>query len=65
MGSILLTLALLLLIDAMPEIANFITWYQVACILLISSIINILISFFSTWVCVRKYLNLKTDELYI
>ena len=64
-GSILLMLALFLLTDAMPEISNFITWCQVAYILLISSTINILISFFSTWVCVRKYLNLKTDELYI
>ena len=64
-GSILLMLALFLLTDAMPEISNFITWWQVAYILLISSTINILISFFSTWVCVRKYLNLKTDELYI
>tara|TARA_B100001741_G_scaffold294594_1_gene277041 strand:+ start:565 stop:1455 length:891 start_codon:yes stop_codon:yes gene_type:complete len=46
------------------EILEFVTLQEILYLVLITSIINIGISFSSTWICVRKYLNLKTEELY-
>lgn len=63
-GSILLTIIFFIMMDKFPEIHSFMSLTQLIYILLISSIINLNISLISTWICVRKYLNLKTDELY-
>ena len=45
-------------------ITNLITVYDSVLIFVITSLVNLFISFFSTWIFVRKYLNLKTDDLY-
>ncbi len=64
LGSFLLTVIFVILINKMPELVHFISYNQLTYVLLISSGINLLISVSSTWICVRRYLNLKTDELY-
>ncbi len=63
-GSFLLILIFFLLLNKIPELVNFISYTQLIYVLLISSGINLAISIFSTWICVRRYLNLKTDDLY-
>ncbi len=63
-GSFLLILTFFMLLNKIPELVNFISYTQLIYVLLISSGINLGISIFSTWICVRRYLNLKTDELY-
>ena len=63
-GSMLLIIIFFIAVDKFPEIHSFMSFNQLLYILLISSSINLGISFFSTWICVRKYLNLKTDQLY-
>ena len=45
-------------------ITNLITVYDSVLIFVTTSFVNLFISFFSTWIFVRKYLNLKTDDLY-
>jgi len=64
LGSSLLILIFFILINRIPELVNLISYSQLIYVLLISSGINLGISIFSTWICVRRYLNLKTDELY-
>ncbi|MAZ58240.1 MAG: hypothetical protein CMP56_02360 [Flavobacteriales bacterium] len=63
-GNIILVGLLLLTIRKYPEIENLISQIQLIWLILSVSIINISISVFSTWICVRKYLNLNTEELY-
>jgi len=63
-GSFLLMLTFFMLLNKIPELVNFISYTQLIYVLLISSGINLGISIFSTWICVRRYLNLKTDQLY-
>ena len=43
---------------------NLINVYDFVLIFVITSLANLVISFFSTWIFVRKYLNLNTDGLY-
>lgn len=64
LGNIILVSILLLIIDKIPEVKNFISLNQLIYLVLITSILNLSISFFSTWICVRRYLNLKVDDLY-
>ena len=64
LGNLILILLLFLTIDKIPEIKNFISIKQLISLLICVSMVNLIISFFSTWICVRKYLNLKTHELY-
>ena len=63
-GSGLLLIIFFIVRDKMPEMQSFMSLNQLIYVLLISSGLNLGISFFSTWVCVRKYLSLKTDQLY-
>ncbi|MBF25902.1 MAG: hypothetical protein CMP49_05255 [Flavobacteriales bacterium] len=63
-GNFLLLCLLFLIINQIPEFKNFILWNQLIYLTIITSIINLTISLLSTLICVRKYLNLKTDELY-
>jgi len=63
-GNMILAFVLIILTNQIPEIRNFISLYQLIYLIIIISLINLGISFFSTLMCVRKYLNLKTDQLY-
>jgi len=63
-GNLILILVLILLIDKIPEMKSFISLNQLIYLVIITSFLNLTISFFSTLICVRKYLNLKTDDLY-
>ena len=63
-GSGLLLIIFFIVRDKMPEMQSFMSLNQLIYVLLISSGLNLGISFFSTCVCVRKYLSLKTDQLY-
>jgi len=63
-GNMILILVLILLIDQIPEMKSFISLNQLIYLAIITSFLNLGISFFSTLLCVRKYLNLKTDDLY-
>lgn len=63
-GNAILVFLLTLTIREIPEVQTFISIKQLVYLIAITSSINLIISFFSTWVCVRKYLNLKTEELY-
>lgn len=63
-GSCFLVIIFFIMLEKIPELKNFITTDQLIYVLLISSGLNLTISFLSTWICVRKYLNLKTDQLY-
>lgn len=64
LGNIILILLLLFTIDHIPEIKALMSINQLVGVILMTSCINLLISFFSTWICVRKYLNLNTEDLY-
>ncbi len=63
-GNLVLICLLLFTIEKIPEIKNFISQIHVLYLIIITTILNLSISFFSTLFFVRKYLNLKTDELY-
>ena len=63
-GNMLLIALLLFAINKYPEMEHLISHTQFIWLIFVISIINISISVFSTWICVRKYLNLKTEELY-
>ena len=63
-GNLILMSLIFLAIDHLPEIKNFISLHQLLYLIIITSVLNLGITFFSTLICVRKYLNLKTDELY-
>lgn len=63
-GNVILVSLLIVLINQIPEIRNFISIHQLTYLIISISLINLGISFFSTLMCVRKYLNLKTDQLY-
>ncbi len=63
-GNVLLLCLVFLILDKIPEFKNFIFWNQLIYLIIITSVINLTISLLSTFICVRKYLNLKTDELY-
>ena len=63
-GSIILIIILTLFFNKIPELKNFISISQLIYLILITSILNISISMFSTLFFVRKYLNLKTGDLY-
>jgi len=63
-GNMILLSLVIVLINQIPEIRNFISLHQLTYLIISISLINLGISFFSTLMCVRKYLNLKTDQLY-
>ena len=63
-GNIILIVLLSLFVEEFPEINNLFSIHQLIYLIVITSGINLLISIFSTWVFVRKYLNLNTDDLY-
>ena len=46
------------------DLLEFVSLQELVYLALTTSLINMGISFSSTWICVRKYLNLKTEELY-
>jgi len=64
LGNCILIGCMFFALDKIPELKNFITFSQIIFLIIATSFINLGISFFSTWFCVRKYLNLKTEELY-
>ena len=64
LGNFILALLLLASVNKISEMKNFITIHEIVYLMIITSIINLAISFFSTWICVRKYLNLNSEELY-
>ena len=64
LGNTLLLVIIIFLVNEIPEIKNLISLNQLIYLVLTISIINLMISFFSTWICVRRYLNLKVDQLY-
>jgi len=63
-GNMILVFVLIILMNQIPETRNFLSIDQLIYLIMIISLINLGISFFSTLMCVRKYLNLKTDQLY-
>jgi cell division transport system permease protein len=63
LGNFILITSLYLLNDLVPEIITHIK-ENIMYLIAVTSAITILITLFSTWICVRKYLNLKTHELY-
>ncbi|MAQ70351.1 MAG: hypothetical protein CMD23_04575 [Flavobacteriales bacterium] len=63
-GNVFLIVLLFVTIRKYPEIENLISQTQFLWLIIATSMINISISVLSTWICVRKYLNLKTEELY-
>ena len=63
-GNMILVFVLIILMNQIPEIRTFLSIDQLIYLIIIISLINLGISFFSTLMCVRKYLNLKTDQLY-
>lgn len=63
-GNLILMVFLSLAIDKFPELKNMFSIYQLIYLIFAICGINILISFFSTWIFVRKYLNLNTEDLY-
>ena len=46
------------------QLLDIISIKELTYLVLTTSIINIGISFLSTWICVKMYLNLNTEELY-
>ena len=63
-GNLVLIFFLSLAIDKFPELKNMFSIYQLIYLIFAICGINLLISFFSTWIFVRKYLNLNTEDLY-
>jgi len=63
-GNILLVLFLYFANIQLPELETLIVLEELGLLILGTTLINILISVFSTWICVRKYLNLNTEDLY-
>ncbi|RPG59849.1 MAG: FtsX-like permease family protein [Flavobacteriales bacterium TMED191] len=63
-GNLILMVFLSLAIDKFPELKNMFSIYQLIYLTFAICGINLLISFFSTWIFVRKYLNLNTEDLY-
>jgi len=63
-GNLILMVFLSLAIDKFPELKNMFSIYQLIYLIFAICGINLLISFFSTWIFVRKYLNLNTEDLY-
>ena len=64
LGNIMLVLLFLLVVDMVPELKDLFSQKKFIALIIGTSIINLLISFFSTLICVRKYLNLNTEDLY-
>jgi len=64
LGNSLLVLLLHLVNIQLPELEKLISLKDLGLLMLGITLINILISLFSTWICVRKYLNLNTEDLY-
>jgi len=60
----LLMIVIYFLFQEMPELTQMVQlpWYIVLMITIL--LLGILISWFCTWLSVRKYLRMKTDELY-
>jgi len=65
-GNMVLLISIYLLASKVPEISIYVNEniIQILFLIIVSSAITILITLLSTWVCIRKYLNLKTHELY-
>ena len=65
-GNIVLFISIYLLASKVPEISFYVNdnTIQILSLIIVSSVITIFITLLSTWVCIRKYLNLKTHELY-
>ena len=64
LGNVILIVLLSLAIEKFPEINNLFSINQLIYLIIITSVINLLISISSTWIFVRKYLNLNTEDLY-
>jgi len=64
MGSIILVGLFFLAEDKLPAFKNFLLLGQFIYLIIGISVLNILVSFLSTWICVRNYLNLTTEDLY-
>ena len=63
-GIILLLLVFILAKNKLPSIQYFLSFNEILYLIIGVSLVNILISFFCTWICVRNYLNLSTEDLY-
>ena len=63
-GNVILIALLSLAIEQVPDINNLFSLNQLIYLIIITSLINLFISVFSTWIFVRKYLNLNTEDLY-
>ena len=63
-GNTIMASLIFLLIKNYNFFINLINVYDFVLIFVITSLANLVISFFSTWIFVRKYLNLNTDGLY-
>ena len=64
LGNVILIALLSLALEQVPEINNLFSLNQLIYLIIITSLINLFISVFSTWIFVRKYLNLNTEDLY-
>ncbi|MAQ47679.1 MAG: cell division protein FtsX [Flavobacteriales bacterium] len=63
-GNMLLIILLSLALEKLPDIHQLFSINQLIGLILMTSLINLFISIFSTWIFVRKYLNLNTEDLY-
>ena len=63
-GNIILIILISLAIEKLPEMNKLFSIDQLIYLIITTSVINLLISIFSTWIFVRKYLNLNTEDLY-
>ena len=63
-GILLLLAVFVLAQNKLPSVQYFLSFNEILYLIIVVSLVNILISFFCTWICVRNYLNLSTEDLY-
>ena len=63
-GVLLLSAVFVLAENTLPSVQYFLSLNEIIYLIIGVSLVNILISFFCTWICVRNYLNLSTEDLY-
>tara|TARA_B100001250_G_scaffold311606_1_gene273576 strand:+ start:586 stop:1476 length:891 start_codon:yes stop_codon:yes gene_type:complete len=66
LGNLILIVSMFFLMDKVfqSQLLDFISIQELIYLVLTISTINIGVSFFSTWICVKMYLNLNTEQLY-
>jgi len=60
----LLMLVIYFLFQEVPELTQMVELPYYIALMIVILLLGILISWFCTWLSVRKYLRMKTDELY-